>query len=66
MSKVTEAFKDAKAAAESLRNAEFHLGLLPEKPTEVDGVAVRTHLEDVRIALGRLSLKLADMHGELP
>lgn len=58
------AFTHVKAAGESLRNAEFHLGLLPEKPAEHDPEAVRTHLTDVRIALGHVAVALSDLHAQ--
>lgn len=63
---ITGAFSAIRAAAESLRNAEFHLGLLPEKPRSLDDEAVRTHLADVRIALGSAALKLSEEHASEP
>lgn len=56
---------DANAALRAIRQAEFLLGLLPEKPAQsgildLDWDAVQTTLMDARIALGDLALALSD------
>lgn len=64
---IHEAVRAAFAASinlgEYLRNAEFCLGLLPEKPMSgMDLEAARVHLIDVRGALGQIALHLAEIH----
>lgn len=66
MSHVTRAFAAVKAAGESLRNAEFHLGMVPGHGYVYDETSARVHLEDVRIALGHAAMALADMHADEP
>lgn len=56
---------DANAALRAIRQAEFLLGLLPEKPAQgaelvIDLGAVALQLMDARIALGDLALALSD------
>ncbi|MGW9345878.1 hypothetical protein ACWGR3_30515 [Streptomyces albidoflavus] len=59
---IESAFKSAVNLGEYLKNAEFHLGLMPAKPLDgVDLDSARTHLQDVRGALGQIALRLADL-----
>lgn len=61
---VREAFAAAINLGHFLREVEFLLGLLPEKPRErrIDFEAVQVQLIDARGALGQISLHLAEIH----
>lgn len=59
---IEAAFKSAVNLGEYLKNAEFHLGLMPEKPADgIDLESAGVHLQDVRGALGQIALRLADL-----
>lgn len=55
-------WKDVRAALENIRQAEFYLGYLPEKPNTfgTDHEAVQVALQDARMVLGQLALGIAD------
>lgn len=53
-------WKDLQAALEHIRHAEFHLGLLAEKPNLIDWDAVEVQLGDARGVLGQMALALSD------
>lgn len=55
-------WKDVRAALENIRQAEFYLGYLPEKPNTIgtDHEAVQTALQDARMVLGQLALGIAE------
>lgn len=53
-------WSDIRAAADAVRAAEFYLGFMPEKPSDLDFEAVRLQLYDARALLGKIALAHAE------
>lgn len=58
---ITAAFRGCVEVGEYLKNIEFHLGLQPEKPRDLDIDAIQVQILDLRGALGSTALELAHL-----
>lgn len=60
--RIVSMWGELRACLENIRKVEFYLGYLPEKPNTlgIDHEAVQVQLQDARMLLGQLALRLSD------